>query len=190
MNQAVAVESADPSPTPPVHEPALPGIRARLALAVVPLLSLGVFGFVPSLVLALRRGTRGDWLAAVVFTALSVAWSFQIALTPEETHGAQYALDVLLLLGASVAAAVHCLVVRPARTRAVPAQAALTEAAPAGTAPVAPVAHVEATSLEKPAEAAPAEAAPAPTAPSFTKSDDTKTDDTKTDDTKTAGPNA
>ncbi|MFF8280933.1 hypothetical protein ACF05T_33550 [Streptomyces lateritius] len=158
-----------------------------------------MFGFVPSLVLALRRGTRGDWLAAVVFTALSVGWSFQIALTPEETHGAQYALDVLLLLGASVAAAVHCLVVRPARTRAVPAQTAPTEAAPAGTAPVAPVAHVEeapveAASLEKAAEAAPAETAPAPTAPSLTKSDDTKsndaTDDTKTDDTKTAGPNA
>ncbi|MFF8608788.1 hypothetical protein ACF06X_22915 [Streptomyces sp. NPDC015346] len=176
MNQAVAVESADPSPTPPVHEPALPGIRARLALAVVPLLSLGVFGFVPSLVLALRRGTRGDWLAAVAFTALSVGWSFQIALTPEETHGAQYALDVLLLLATSLAATVHCLAVRPARTRTVPAQAVPAQAVPATAVPA----------TVAPAGIAPTEEAPAPAGPSLTKSADTKSADAESPDTKSA----
>ncbi|WP_175439031.1 hypothetical protein [Streptomyces vilmorinianum] len=125
MNEAVAVESTEPpAPAAVVTEPpapaapaaALPGIRARLALAVVPLLSLGVLGVVPSLVLALRRGTRGDWLAAVAFTAVTVGWWFQVGLTPEGTRGAQFALDVLLLFGSTVGAAVHCLVVRSSKT--------------------------------------------------------------------------
>ncbi|MFB7371359.1 hypothetical protein ACFC0D_16100 [Streptomyces sp. NPDC056222] len=112
MKQAVPVESPA---VPPVQGsgPALPGLRARLALAVVPLLSLGVLGLIPSLVIALRRGTRGDWLAAVAFTALSVGWWFQVALSPEDTRGAQFALDVLLLFGSTLGATAHCLVVRP-----------------------------------------------------------------------------
>ncbi|MGW5776777.1 hypothetical protein [Streptomyces sp. NPDC003863] len=108
MNQAVPLEKG----AEPPRRTGLPGRWARAALAAVPLLSLGVFGLVPSLVLALRRGTRGDWLAALLFTAVSVGWCFQIALTPVETSGVPYLLDVLLLATSTVGAAVHCLVVK------------------------------------------------------------------------------
>ncbi|MEU9862729.1 hypothetical protein AB0D99_17840 [Streptomyces sp. NPDC047971] len=142
MKQAVASEIA----APPSTGSALPGVPARVALAVVPLLSLGVLGLVPSLVLALRRGTRGDWLAAVAFTALSVGWWFQVALTPEGTEGAQFALDVLLLGGSTLAATAHCLAVRP--TAPLAAQPAAEPAAPSGE-PAAPAGGQPATSLVK-----------------------------------------
>lgn len=87
----------------------VPGLLPRAALAAVPVLSLGMLGAVPSLVLAFRRGTRSDWLAAVVFTALNVAWLAQAVLTPVDTHGLQYAADVLLLFGSTVGATLHCL---------------------------------------------------------------------------------
>jgi thiamine transporter ThiT len=67
---------------------------------------------VPSLVLAFRRGTRADWLAAVIFTAVNVAWLADVMLTPVETHGLQFVADVLLLLAATVGAALHCLLSR------------------------------------------------------------------------------
>ncbi|MBX9424785.1 MULTISPECIES: hypothetical protein [Streptomyces] len=108
MNEAVHWEKGAESPRPKE----LPGRWARSALALVPPLSLGVLGFVPSLTLALRRGTRGDWLAALLFTAVSVGWCFQIALTPEETHGFPYLLDLVLLATSTVGAAAHCLFAR------------------------------------------------------------------------------
>ncbi|MFJ8662210.1 hypothetical protein [Streptomyces sp. NPDC093795] len=128
MNEAVSREKgAEPphSEEPPHREESpyreerplrdeLPGRWARTGLALVPPLSLGVLGFVPSLTLALRRGTRGDWLAALLFTAVSVGWCFQIALTPEETHGFPYLLDLALLATATVGAAAHCLSVKEA----------------------------------------------------------------------------
>ncbi|WP_329119701.1 hypothetical protein [Streptomyces sp. NBC_01353] len=146
MKQAVPVESPV---VPPVQGPgpALPGLRARLALAVVPLLSLGVLGLIPSLVLALRRGTRGDWLAAVAFTALSVGWWFQVALTPEVTHGAQFALDVLLLFGSTLGATAHCLAVRPTARPAV--QLAEQPAVESAVQPAVEPAEQPATSLVK-----------------------------------------
>ncbi|MEV4943923.1 hypothetical protein [Streptomyces zaomyceticus] len=108
MNQAVHLDKG----AEPPRRTELPGRPARIGLALVPLLSLGVLGFVPSLTLALRRGTRGDWLATLLFTAVSVGWWFQIALTPEETHGLPYLLDVVLLATSTLAAAAHCLTVK------------------------------------------------------------------------------
>ncbi|MFE5734001.1 hypothetical protein ACFQ7A_24215 [Streptomyces sp. NPDC056528] len=132
MNQAAFEKDAKP---PRRRE--LPGALPRLALALVPPLSLGVLGFVPSLVLALRRGARADWLAALLFTALSVGWWFQIALTPEETHGLAYLLDLLLLTGSTVAAAAHCLLAgrRPTPETDVPVTGVPGAAAPATTVP-------------------------------------------------------
>ncbi|MEU2118717.1 hypothetical protein ACFWV1_06560 [Streptomyces sp. NPDC058700] len=116
MNEAVHWEKGAELPHPEGAEPPrteeLPGRWARAGLALVPPLSLGVLGFVPSLTLALRRGTRGDWLAALLFTAVSVGWCFQIALTPEETHGLPYLLDLVLLATSTVGAAAHCLFAR------------------------------------------------------------------------------
>ncbi|MFD6890618.1 hypothetical protein [Streptomyces sp. NPDC059957] len=99
-----AVESAAPP-----RERTLPGLLPRALLAAVPVLSLGVLGAVPSLVIARRRGARADWLAALLFGCVTVAWWFQIALTPEETHGWQFGIDVLLLFLSTAGAALHCL---------------------------------------------------------------------------------
>ncbi|MFF1509143.1 hypothetical protein [Streptomyces sp. NPDC058326] len=115
MNEAVRWEKGAELPQPEgaesPHHRELPGRWIRTGLALVAPLSLGVLGFVPSLTLALRRGTRGDWLAALLFTAVSVGWCFQIALTPEETHGFPYLLDLVLLATSTVGAAAHCLFV-------------------------------------------------------------------------------
>ncbi|MFE3494288.1 hypothetical protein ACFXOS_14505 [Streptomyces sp. NPDC059175] len=87
----------------------VPGLVSRALLAAVPVLSLGMLGAVPSYVIAARRGERADWVAAIVFTAATVGWLFQAALTPVETHGAQFALDLVLLGVATVGASLHCL---------------------------------------------------------------------------------
>ncbi|MFD3530052.1 hypothetical protein [Streptomyces sp. NPDC058664] len=108
MNEAVRLDKG----AEPPHRTELPGRWARTGLALVPPLTLGVLGFVPSLTLALRRGRRGDWLAALLFTAVSVGWCFQIALTPEETHGFPYLLDLVLLTTSTVGAVAHCLSAR------------------------------------------------------------------------------
>ncbi|MFC9385261.1 hypothetical protein [Streptomyces venezuelae] len=108
MNQAVRLEKG----AVPARPKVLPGRPVRIGLALVPLLSLGVLGFVPSLTLALWRGTRADRLAAVLFAAVSVGWCLQIALTPEETHGFSYLLDVVLLAASTLGAAAHCLIVK------------------------------------------------------------------------------
>ncbi|MFF9865080.1 hypothetical protein ACF1G0_06610 [Streptomyces sp. NPDC013953] len=86
-----------------------PGLLARVLLAAVPVVSLGMMGALPSLVIAWRRGARADWIAAVVFTAVTVAWLFQAVLTPVESHGWQFAGDLVLLSLATVGAALHCL---------------------------------------------------------------------------------
>lgn len=104
MKDTVAVESA-----PPPRARALPGLLPRVLLAAVPVLSLGVLGAVPSLVIAWRRGARTDRAAALLFGCVTVAWWFQIALTPEETHGWQFGADALLLFLSTAGAALHCL---------------------------------------------------------------------------------
>ncbi|MEU9144912.1 hypothetical protein [Streptomyces sp. NPDC048349] len=107
MKDSVAMENvAQPG------EGAVPGLIPRVLLAAVPVLSLGMLGAVPSLVIAWRRGARADWLAALAFTAATVGWWFQAGLTPEETHGLQFGLDALLLSLSTVGAAVHCLFVK------------------------------------------------------------------------------
>ncbi|MBT2539181.1 hypothetical protein J7E99_00295 [Streptomyces sp. ISL-44] len=107
MKDTVAIESADQPGGGTV-----PGLLPRVLLAAVPVLSLGVLGAVPSLVIAWRRGARADWLAALVFTSVTVGWWFQIALAPEETHGWQFGADALLLSLSTVGAALHCLLVK------------------------------------------------------------------------------
>ncbi|NML53155.1 hypothetical protein HHL19_30315 [Streptomyces sp. R302] len=107
MNQPVVLEKGA---VPRREGP--PRLPARAALAAVPVFSLGVLGWVPALVLALYRGTRADWLAALLFTAVSVGWCFQVALTPVDTSGGAFLLDVLLLAVSTVGAAVHVLLAR------------------------------------------------------------------------------
>ncbi|MFD7614788.1 hypothetical protein [Streptomyces sp. NPDC059828] len=103
--------SAVPAAQPMKGE--VPGLLPRVLLAAVPVLSLGMLGAIPSYVIASRRGTRADWVAAIVFTAATVGWVFQAALTPVETHGGQFALDLVLLGVASFGASLHCLFARP-----------------------------------------------------------------------------
>ncbi|MGW6689382.1 hypothetical protein [Streptomyces sp. NPDC054961] len=114
MKDAVADESAARP-----GDGALPGLLPRVLLATVPVLSLGLLGALPSLVIAWRRGTRADWLTALVFTAVMVGWWFQLALTPVETEGWQAGADFLLVAFSTAGAAVHCLSVKrqPAESR-------------------------------------------------------------------------
>lgn len=79
----------------------------RLLLAAVPVVTLGMLSFVPSLVIAVRRRRAPDWLACAGFAAANVAWVLWAALTPEETRGAEFAADLLLVLVTTVGAAAH-----------------------------------------------------------------------------------
>ncbi|MGW0939565.1 hypothetical protein [Streptomyces sp. NPDC002666] len=81
----------------------------RVLLAAVPVVTLGMLSFVPSLVIAARRRRTADWLACAGFTAANVAWLLWAALTPEETQGAEFAADLLLVLGTTLGAAAHAL---------------------------------------------------------------------------------
>lgn len=110
MNPAAAAVSAAH-----VMKRAVPGLLPRMLLAAVPMVSLGMLGAVPSLVIAFRRRTRVDWLGAAFFTAVTVGWVLQAVLTPEDTHGWQFASDVLLLSLSTFGAALHCLYVLSVR---------------------------------------------------------------------------
>ncbi|MEU1176621.1 hypothetical protein ABZ464_03050 [Streptomyces sp. NPDC005820] len=80
---------------------------ARVGFAALPVLSLGLLCPVPSLVLALRRRTRADWCAFAAFSAVLAAWTAELALTPVDTHGALFGLDLLLIALSTAAAATH-----------------------------------------------------------------------------------
>ncbi|WP_460066458.1 hypothetical protein [Streptomyces sp. YKOK-I1] len=75
--------------------------------AALPVLSLGLLCPVPSLVLALRRRTRADRRASAFFGAVLAAWTAERALTPVDTHGALFGLDVLLIALSTAGAATH-----------------------------------------------------------------------------------
>lgn len=85
----------------------------RLLLAAVPVVTLGMLSFVPSLVIAARRRRAGDWAAFAGFAATNVAWVLWAALTPEETRGAEFAADLLLVLVSTLGAAAHGLLAGP-----------------------------------------------------------------------------
>ncbi|MFE9765894.1 hypothetical protein ACFYPC_15425 [Streptomyces sp. NPDC005808] len=87
----------------------------RAGLAAIPVASLGLLCPVPSLVIALRRGSRADWTAFGVFCAVLVAWLMELAFTPETTHGLEFADDLLLILLSMAGAAVHAWTVWPRR---------------------------------------------------------------------------
>jgi hypothetical protein len=90
-----------------------PAVRA--GFAALPVVSLGLLCPVPSLVLALRRRTRADWLAFAGFTAVLVAWITEIALTPVDTHGALFGVDLLLVTLSMAGASVHAWTAWPRR---------------------------------------------------------------------------
>ncbi|MGI5455440.1 hypothetical protein ACQEWB_20135 [Streptomyces sp. CA-249302] len=98
--------------------PAAPALRlpaVRAGFAALPVVSLGLLCPVPSLVLALRRRTRADWLAFGGFSAVLVAWLTELALTPDDTHGALFAVDLLLITLSMAGAAAHAWTVWPRR---------------------------------------------------------------------------
>ncbi|MEV0739926.1 hypothetical protein AB0I51_29225 [Streptomyces sp. NPDC050549] len=82
-----------------------PAVRA--GFAALPVVSLGLLCPVPSLVLALRRRTRADWLAFAGFTAVLAAWITELALTPVDTHGALFGVDLVLITLAMAGASAH-----------------------------------------------------------------------------------
>ncbi|MGW2508670.1 hypothetical protein ACWC0A_04395 [Streptomyces scopuliridis] len=52
-----------------------------------------------------------------MFTAVTVGWVVQIAMTPEETHGLAFVADFWLLLLSTVGAALHCLFSYPSHPK-------------------------------------------------------------------------
>lgn len=97
------VEKALKLPAAPVLR--LPAVRA--GFAALPVVSLGLLCPVPSLVLALRRRTRADWLVFAGFSAVLVAWLTELALTPDDTHGALFGVDLLLITLSMAGASAH-----------------------------------------------------------------------------------
>ncbi|MFF4035725.1 hypothetical protein ACFYZ2_39320 [Streptomyces sviceus] len=91
----------------------LPAVRA--GFAALPVVSLGLLCPVPSLVLALRRRRRADWLAFAGFSAVLVAWITELALTPDDTHGALFGADLLLITLSMAVASVHAWTAWPRR---------------------------------------------------------------------------
>ncbi|WP_019066673.1 hypothetical protein [Streptomyces hokutonensis] len=87
--------------------PVLRTPAARAGFAVLPVVSLGLLCPVPSLVLALRRRTRAAWLAFAGFTAVLAAWITELALTPVDTHGALFGVDLLLVTLSMAGASAH-----------------------------------------------------------------------------------
>ncbi|MEU2596388.1 hypothetical protein [Streptomyces hirsutus] len=98
----------------------LRAVAPRALLAAVPVVTFGVLGPLPSLVIAIRRRGRTHWLMCGLFTAVTVAWLLNIAFTPEETHGLSFGVDLMLLLLTTAGTVVHCLFAWPAR--AVPSE--------------------------------------------------------------------
>ncbi|MFD8915091.1 hypothetical protein [Streptomyces sp. NPDC059575] len=91
----------------------------RAGAAALPLLSLGLLCPVPSLLLALRRRTRADWWAFAGFSVVLIAWTAEIELTPVDTHGVLFAVDLLLILLSMVGASLHAWAVWPEPVRSV-----------------------------------------------------------------------
>ncbi|MFJ2268468.1 hypothetical protein ACIP4W_25120 [Streptomyces sp. NPDC088846] len=114
MQPAVPADTAPPPRSPLT---ATLAVAPRVLLALVPVVTLGVFAFVPALVIAARRRRPADWLACAVFAVACAAWCLRIALTPAEAEGPGFAVDLLLLLGTTLGAAVHSLCAWPARNR-------------------------------------------------------------------------
>lgn len=97
-----ATGSAPPS-SRALAAPAAPAGRGRarqLAWALVPLLTLGLFAFVPFLRLALARRRPRDWVVCGTYLAASVAVMVLISLTPSDSAGSELAGGLLLLLAA------------------------------------------------------------------------------------------
>ncbi len=95
--------------------PVLRTPAVRVGFAALPVLSLGLLCPVPSLVLALRRRTRADWLAFAGFTAVLAAWITEVALTPVDTHGVLFGVDLLLITLSMVGASAHAWTAWPRR---------------------------------------------------------------------------
>lgn len=95
--------------------PVLRTPAVRVGFAALPVVSLGLLCPVPSLVLALRRRTRADWLAFAGFTAVLAAWITELALTPDDTHGALFGVDLLLVTLSMAGASAHAWTAWPRR---------------------------------------------------------------------------
>lgn len=87
----------------------------RAGFAALPVVSLGLLCPVPSLVLALRRRTRADWLAFAGFSVVLVAWITELVLTPDDTHGALFGVDLVLITLSMAVAPVHAWAAWPRR---------------------------------------------------------------------------
>lgn len=132
------------------------GWRGKLMCCLVPLLTLGLLGLVPSLLLALRRRRAVDVVGAVVFGLLTLTAFVTIGLLPADskgTPGSNFLGGVIVVLW--LAAPVHFLVLDSLRFWGLPGSA---------PAPFVPVQQQAAWHRPTMVDAPPASAA-APAAP-------------------------
>ncbi|PJE95690.1 hypothetical protein CUT44_22280 [Streptomyces carminius] len=74
---------AVPPPAPSRRGPGAGGMVVRLLFAAVPLLSLGLLSWVPSLRFALIRGRRADWAVFAVSAVLTAVYVVLLFTVPE-----------------------------------------------------------------------------------------------------------
>lgn len=123
-------------PQPPSQSGGGRRVLAKVLGAAVPPLTLGLIAFVPSLVLAIRRGTPRHWLFACLFFATTI-WEWVVAATmPTDvdttTIGQDVSLGLCLLINIIGAMVQYLVMYRPASSVPVPAPGGF----PAGYAPV------------------------------------------------------
>ncbi|WP_457028324.1 hypothetical protein [Kitasatospora sp. P5_F3] len=97
-------------------------VGPKILFCLVPLLSLGLLGLVPSLVLALRRRRAVDVLGAVVFVLLQLTLYVSIGLSKPDAQDSFSLIGGLALMVLWLGAPVHFLVLdaRGGAAKAVP----------------------------------------------------------------------
>ncbi|MEE1938526.1 hypothetical protein V1L54_03710 [Streptomyces sp. TRM 70361] len=105
--------AAAPPPVPSRRGPGAGGMVVRLLFAAVPLLSLGLLSWVPSLRFAVIRGRRADWAVLAVFVVLTAVYVVLLVNVPanepegeEGTASLLAGLYMVLLFGGATVHAV------------------------------------------------------------------------------------
>ena len=84
---------------------------ARILVALVPIATLGLLSWVPSLVLAVQRRRRAEWTAFLSFGLVWLLWIADLSISHDIGSGVRFALNVLLMAAGMGGAAMHYLLI-------------------------------------------------------------------------------